>query len=135
MDSTTILLVVGGLVALGIFVIPIVVAFRKNHVYKWIILALTLTSPILFGVTWLIALIWVLLPQNKTILDPLVSSGDGKSNFGDTASQIVNNFQQGSGTSSGLEKRLAEIERLFQSGALNEEERQSLRQKAIDKGY
>lgn len=119
--------------AVAIFVTPIIVAFKKQHVYKWVIVGLTLTSPIFLGVTWLVAIVWVLLPQGKTILDPLVESGDGARNVGSVASGIVGNFRSGTGRDPGLESRLAEIERLFQSGLITLEEKEKLRSNAIDK--
>lgn len=130
----TAILVVLGILALALTVLPAVIAFRKNHDFRALILALSLLGPLTAYISWLIAIIWVLIPNNKTVLDPLLSSGDGSSNIGDTAAGIVNNFQLGSATSSKLESRLKEIDRLYQTGSINQDERDELRRRAMEKG-
>lgn len=130
----TAVLVVLGVLALALTLLPAFLAFRKNHEFRFLILALSLLGPLTAYVTWIIAIIWVLIPKNKTVLDPLLSSGDGSSNVGDTAAGIVNNFQRGSAASSKLESRLKEIDRLHQSGSISQDEREELRRKAMEKG-
>ncbi len=58
---------------LVIFLIPIFIAFIRNHHYKWVILVLTIFGSAFLGVGWLIALIWSLWPDSTGILDPLVN--------------------------------------------------------------
>jgi hypothetical protein len=69
---------------LAIAFVPTIIAFRREHHYKWIILVLCLFS--WFGITWLIAMIWSVWPSEKTLIDPVVGNptGTGKRNAGDT---------------------------------------------------
>ena len=103
----------------------------KNHQYKWVILVLSITSPTFFGLTWLIAMIWVIFPASKTIVDPVLSSSDGSRNIGDSLTDLKSNFQIGASAKPGLDSRLAEIERLFSQKMISEEERSILREKAL----
>jgi hypothetical protein len=64
--------------------VPAIIAFKREHHYKWIILVLCFFSG--FGLPWLIAMIWAVWPTDKTLIDPVVGNptGKGKRNTGDT---------------------------------------------------
>lgn len=80
-----------------IFLIPIIVSFKRNHEYRWVILALCLTGPLTAGMTWIIAIIWALYPSNKTLIDPFVGNptGRGYRNSGDTFGEAKYGFERG----------------------------------------
>jgi hypothetical protein len=133
MDSAILLILLGGVLGLALLLLPGLVAITKKHPFRWIILILGVTSPVFFGVTWLIALVWVFWPVDKTVIDPVLTSSDGKRNVGDAIAGVANNFKQGASKTPALESRLAEIERLFESKVISMEERDQLRQQAISK--
>ena len=58
---------------LVIFFIPSIVAFLRGHHYKWIILALNIFGGALFGVGWIVALIWALWPGETGIADVVLN--------------------------------------------------------------
>lgn len=60
-------------VLLVIFFIPSIVAFLRGYHYKWIILALNIFGGALFGVGWIVALIWALWPSETGIADIVVN--------------------------------------------------------------
>jgi hypothetical protein len=120
-----------GLLGLGIVALPGIIGLAKNHQYKWLILVLSITSPIFFGLTWLIAMIWVIFPASKTIIDPILASSDGTRNVGDSFTSVKNNFQNGASAKPRLDSRLAEIERLFAQKMISDKERSILREKAL----
>ena len=69
----------------AVYCLPIIVAFKRSHPYRWVILVMTLFGG-WTGLFWLAALIWAVFPENKTIVDPLIGSftGIGNRNSGDT---------------------------------------------------
>ena len=63
-----ILMVFAGLCFLGIFLLPSIIAFKRKHHFKFVILAINL----IFGATgfgYLIALIWAIWPQKTALID------------------------------------------------------------------
>jgi len=61
-------LIIAGLICLVIFFIPTIIAFKRNHHFKFVILAIN----IIFGVTgigFLIALVWAVWPKKTAIVD------------------------------------------------------------------
>lgn len=65
------------------YIIPSIVAWRRDHYYKWVIIALNL----FFGTTgigWLIALVWAAWPKDTPIFSLLTRDAiTGKKNAGD----------------------------------------------------
>lgn len=62
------IMIVVGLICLAVFLLPSIIAFKRQHHYKFIILAINL----LFGVTgfgYLIALILAVWPQKTALVD------------------------------------------------------------------
>lgn len=131
MDPVVLLIVAGGVLGLALLLLPGIVATTKKHPYRWIILILGVTSPIFFGVTWLVALVWAFWPVGKTLIDPVLISSDGNRNVGDAIAGVAQNFKLGASKAPALEARLAEIERLFQGKVISQDERDQLRQQAI----
>ena len=126
-----ILIGLAGIGALGLWLLPAYLAFKRQHQFKWVITAMAVTSPFFFGVTWLIALVWVVWPSNKTIVDPIVTAADGSRNLGDTFSTVTTRFKVQDKSRKSLESKLEEIERLYRDQKISEEERKALREKAI----
>jgi hypothetical protein len=61
-------LVIAGIICLAIYLIPTIIAFNRNHHFKFVIMAIN----IIFGVTgigYLIALVWAVWPQKTAIVD------------------------------------------------------------------
>lgn len=132
MDVVIYLLIgLAGIGAFGLWLLPAYLAFKRQHQFKWVITAMAVTSPFFFGVTWLIALVWVVWPSNKTIVDPIVTAADGSRNLGDTFSTVTTRFKVQDKSRKSLESKLEEIERLYRDQKISEEERKALREKAI----
>jgi len=120
-----------GIGAFGLWLLPAYLAIKRQHQFKWVITALAVTSPFFFGVTWLLALFWVLWPSNKTIVDPIISTADESRNLGDALSTVTTKFKSQDKSRKSLESKLEEIERLHRDQKISEEERRLLREKAI----
>ena len=78
------------LLAIAISFIPAVVAFKRNHAYKWIILVLCFFSPTV--IIWLLAFVWAIWPADKSLADPVIGNvtGTGERNVGHTLGEVVN---------------------------------------------
>ena len=81
--------------AIAISFIPAIIAFKRNHGYKWIILVLCFFAPT--GIVWLIAFVWAIWPADKSLIDPVVGNvtGTGTRNAGDTAGDVVAGVKRG----------------------------------------
>ena len=116
--------------AAGLLLLPGYIARKKRHPYQWIIWALALTSPIFFGATWLIALIWVLWPQDKNLLDPVVQGlSGGNRTTGDTFSEFANRFK--ANKDKPVQEKIKELDRMVSDGLITEDEYQDLRKKTL----
>lgn len=49
------------------FLIPSIVAYRRNHHYKWIIVGINLILGVT-GIGWLVAFVWAVWPKKETPL-------------------------------------------------------------------
>lgn len=58
-----------------VYCIPSLIAFRRGHRYRWIIIVLNLVG-VLGGVTWIIALVWAVWPVDSS-LNELLSNPTG----------------------------------------------------------
>ena len=87
-------IVAGGVViillAIAISFIPAIVAFKRDHAYKWIILVLCFFAPTV--IIWLIAFIWAIWPADKSLADPVIGNvtGTGERNLGHTLGEVSN---------------------------------------------
>ena len=70
--------------------IPTIIAFRRDHTYKMVILGLNFFG-FAMGITWLIAVVWAAWPDNQSLADPIFGNPTGKGlrNVGDTAGSVV----------------------------------------------
>lgn len=120
---------------LGIFlwILPGIIASRRNHAYKNIIWILALVG-IGNGITWLIAIIWALWPQEKSWVDPLIGNvtGTGTRNMGDTIGAVVAGVSQGGKDEITLRNELMQTKDLLDQGLINEEEYKRRREKILN---
>ena len=75
------LTIVGCVVGLIIFLVPTIIAFSRGHHYKWIILAVNVFGSSVFGIGWLVAMIWACWPRETAVAfvvlnDPTTNSSD-----------------------------------------------------------
>jgi uncharacterized protein len=128
--------IVGAILACAIYFIPSVIAFKRNHEYKWVILALN-TFGGFTGIIWIAVLVWAIYPHNKSMLDPLVGpvTGRGSRNAGDPLGEANFGLKRGYSNESGkqpaiynksdIETELEMLEKLHAlkvSGAISLEE-------------
>lgn len=118
------------IVALAIWLLPTIIAFKRGHAYKWIILVISILGPL-----WLVALVWAIFPSDKSIIDPVVGNvtGLGQRNAGDTIGAAKFGAERGysddarsAGAPEALNatamEKLERLAELYKRGALNEEE-------------
>lgn len=51
--------------ALSLFMAPTIIAFYREHHYRWIIFVLNTIGAGALGIGWLVALIWAIWPRGK----------------------------------------------------------------------
>ena len=125
---------IGGFFLIGLLIViyflPSIIAFKRDHHYKFIILVLNLFG--ISGICWLIAFVWAVFPSEKSIIDPIIGNvtGKGTRNTGDTIGAVNYGTERGyqqerdqsiDPTSSDLEK-LSKLQQLRDSGTLSEDE-------------
>jgi hypothetical protein len=99
------------------YIIPSIVAWKRQHYYKWVIIALNL----FFGTTgigWLVALVWAAWPSNTPFFSLLTRDAvTGKSN--------TENFKEighaASSASKGTDQHTDKLELLERYGRLRNE--------------
>lgn len=70
-----------------IYLIPTIIAFKRQHHYKFIIFGINIIGG-MTGIGYLIAFIWAVWPSKTSVIDPLISSAtsinaeDGKQIYG-----------------------------------------------------
>ncbi len=76
-------------VFIAICLLPYLIARSRGHAYRNIILILCIFG--IFGVTWVIALIWAIYPSEKSLIDPVMGNptGVGSRNAGDTLGAVA----------------------------------------------
>jgi len=69
---------------IAVCLLPYLIARSRGHAYRNIILVLCIFG--IFGVPWVIALIWAIYPSEKSLIDPVMGNptGVGSRNAGDT---------------------------------------------------
>lgn len=141
--------IVGLLVALPIYFIPAIIAYRRKHAYVGVIFGLNIFG--FTGFLWVIAFIWAVFPSNKSLIDPFLGNvtGTGVRNTGDTVGAIKYGVQRGedqerkttydstplnSGNAeSSLTDSLAKIEKLHTDKIINAEEYARIRGGILEK--
>jgi len=126
-----------------IYFIPSIIAFKRNHAYKNIILVLNI-----FGITWIFALIWAIFPSEKSLIDPVVGNvtGTGKRNVGDTVGEInygkeraYNNARksemrerQPRSSNLNVTKEIEKLSKMLAKGQITKKEYEVLKKKLIN---
>ena len=100
MDNNSVaLLAVLGLLGAAAFIavclLPYLIARKRGHAYRNIILVLCIFG--IFGVPWVIALIWAIYPSEKSLIDPVMGNptGVGHRNVGDTLGAVAYGRERG----------------------------------------
>lgn len=86
------------LIFIPLYLIPSIIAVLKKHRHKYAIIAVNVLGGLLYGVGWLVALVWALIPPSQTAQPVVVEASPSAAD------------------------ELEKLHRLKQSGALTEEE-------------
>jgi len=120
------------LILVPLYFLPSILAFRRDHAYKNIILVINLV----FGLTgfgWAGSLIWAIYPSEKSLIDPIVGNvtGTGLKNAGDTIGEASFGIKRGADKEAQSTREIKEASDLFKSGHISEEEFKLLKKKII----
>jgi len=128
MSTTIIILVIAVL-----YFIPSVVAYKRNHAYKNIILVINIIFG-LTGVGWAVAAIWAIWPTEKSLIDPVLGNvtGTGQRNAGDTFGAKAFGEQRGFTKEQADHEKIQELAKLYASGSLTEDEFKAMKRKIIE---
>lgn len=91
----TLFVLVLAAVFIAICLLPYLIARSRGHAYRNIILVLCIFG--IFGVPWVIALIWAIYPSEKSLIDPVMGNptGVGSRNAGDTLGAVAYGRERG----------------------------------------
>lgn len=78
------------------YFLPALIALCRGHDYKWVICAVNLAVG-WTALGWLIALVWAVWPNNRTIVDPVLGTapGFGARNVGDSLGAVRHGYRRG----------------------------------------
>lgn len=128
-----------------IYFIPAVIAFRREHEYRWVIFALNFVGGFT-GILWIVALVWAVFPDNRSAIDPFVGpvTGRGVRNAGDAIGEATFGKERGylreqskqpqQFALAGLETQLKTLEhlhKLMEMGVLTKDEFESKKQQIL----
>ena len=133
MKALTILLyIILAFVVIALYFVPTIIAYRRDHGYKGIILAINLVLGA-SGIGYLIALVWAIWPQEKSILDPVLGNptGLGVRNVGDTFGSKKAGEVRGEVQEKDMTAEIEKIAKLLKEGHLTREEYDSMKKKII----
>jgi hypothetical protein len=119
-----VLIAIGVLLLAWIYFLPTYIAFKRQHAFKWIILAINVVLGA-SGLGWLIALIWAIYPQEKSLADPVLGNptGTGTRNVGHTLADLGAAQSQGQpGDATAALDALERLDALAKKGVITEEE-------------
>jgi hypothetical protein len=117
------------LLLLFVYWLPTYIAFKRKHDFKWIIMAINLVLGA-SGLGWLIAFVWAVWPQDKSLADPLLGNptGTGRRNAGHTLGEMRATAAQSeaslgsNGTASAAMDVIDRLSKLAERGAITAEE-------------
>lgn len=125
-------IIVGGCIILLLYFVPTIVAFSRNHRYRWVIFALNIFG--ITGLLWIAAFLWAVWPGGTNLTDPVITNTTGLSarhsehpETGSTSS--ANSFQAKSDPLSDL----ARLTELRKSGTINQDEFEEIKKSLIAK--
>ena len=128
MKTTLIVLIIA-----AVYFVPTIIAFKRNHAYKNIILIINLIFG-LTGIGWAVAAIWAVFPSEKSLIDPVIGNvtGTGQRNAGDTFGAKVFGEQRGFSKEKEIHEKIQDLVTLHDSGAIDADEFKSLKKKIIE---
>ena len=136
-------------IALGIYLLPTIIAFRRDHHYKFIIMGINIVMG-LTGVGYLVAFVWAVWPSKTSVLDPLIASptsikvedgkqiysrwGEYKQAFGSTANPttVVPPPSPTERTANDYEQQLRALAKLKDDGVITAQEFDSKKEKILN---
>ena len=126
------LYIIVALILIAIYFIPTVIAYRRDHSYKGIILAINFVLG-LSGLGYFVALAWAVWPEEKSILDPVLGNptGLGVRNVGDTFGSKKTGEVRGEVHEKDMTVEIEKIAKLLKEGHLTPEEYSSMKKKII----
>ena len=129
---TFLLYIILAVVVIALYFVPTIIAYRRDHGYKGIILAINLVLGA-SGLGYLVALVWAIWPQEKSILDPVLGNptGLGVRNVGDTFGSKKAGEVRGEVQEKDMTTEIEKIAKLLKEGHLTREEYDSMKKKII----
>ena len=129
------------IVVLAIWLLPTIIAFKRGHAYKWIILVISILGPL-----WIVALVWAIFPSDKSLIDPVVGNvtGLGQRNAGDTIGAAKFGAERGysddarsAGAPEALNataiEKLERLSELYKRGVLTDDEFSAEKEKILSR--
>jgi hypothetical protein len=120
-----------GLLIILIYFIPTLVAFHRDHAYRFVITVINICTG-WTGIGYLAALLWAVWPADRALAEPLIGNvtGTGNRNLGDVIGEGRSGFDRSlhaqslpaRPTRSTIEEDLRQLKRLFDDGLLSHEE-------------
>ena len=88
-SATNMGIAIAVLLFICVYALPTIVAFQRQHEYRWIIFAINVALGGT-GLGWLVAMVWAIYPGNKSLADPLLGNptGLGARNVGHTLGEV-----------------------------------------------
>jgi hypothetical protein len=129
--ADTFLLIILGLFALGIYLLPSVIAFCRGNSYAAIILLIN----IFFGwtlIVWVVLFVLAVFPKDKSLISPIISP-TGNQTMGEHVGNTINEAKAIVKDDNDMYSELEKISRLKQSEAINEEEFSTMKKKIMSK--
>lgn len=131
MDEVVLGLVV--IIALVIYMVPTIIAFQRQHVYKWVIAAVNVA----LGATmigWAVALIWAVYPSEKSLIDPVLGNptGMGLRNAGDTIGSDVQGAIRGFQSEQDITEKIRVLNNMYAAGHITEEEFKAQKKRILE---
>jgi len=119
--------------AFFLLIIPGIIASKRKHSYAGIIWVLAFLGSI-NGVTWVVAMIWAIWPQEKSLADPVLGNvtGTGSRNTGDVLGAVAVGVSDGKSSENDLRSRLKEAKQLLDEGVISPEEFQRKRESLLN---
>lgn len=90
------MLLIFGVVAIAVYLVPSIIAYRRRHEYRHVILGINVVGGV-FILGWLVAFVWAVWPSERSLADPLIGNvtGKGQRNVGDTVGSAAAGLQRG----------------------------------------
>lgn len=118
------LIIIGIILAACLYCLPTLIAFNRGHAYRWPIFGLNLFLGA-SGLGWLIALVWAMYPQNRSLADPILGNptGTGTRNVGDTLGEMRASMSPSEAAGPRSERSVAAMDALSKLATLAEKGR------------